>query len=136
MPFGIIHRCYFSFPTLPKGRLNPVWSRQAHVPDSNNNTKVFSLKQMTEKSLGLEPLGDKLIAYFAERMISEGTLRRNSVMQLSGVQAVMAFPCRQNGVLVGCKYQTCREKKIWQERGTEKWLFGFDDIKEAAEINC
>ncbi|XP_031263411.1 primase homolog protein-like isoform X2 [Pistacia vera] len=103
-------------------------------PDSNNNTKVFSSKQMTEKSLGLEPLGDKLIAYFAERMISEGTLQRNYVMQLSGDKAVIAFPFRQNGVLVGCKYRTYREKIFWQERGTEKWLFGLDDIKEAAEI--
>ncbi|KAJ0083150.1 hypothetical protein Patl1_11538 [Pistacia atlantica] len=229
MPFGIIHRCYFSFPTLLRRRLNPVCSRQAHVPDnkveltekvsgidsnlkvekvkqklelvriicndscipgqyhrlfcpqckggqsmerslylhiiqdgtsafdyqknklkalnltfqafadSNNNRKVLSSKQMTEKSLGLEPLGDKafmscLIAYFAERMISERTLQRNSVMQLSGDQAVIAFPFRQNGVLVGCKYQTYREKFFWQERGTEKWLFGLDDIKEAAEI--
>ncbi|XP_031280132.1 twinkle homolog protein, chloroplastic/mitochondrial-like isoform X2 [Pistacia vera] len=94
-------------------RANCGWAGQAFA-DSNNNTKVLSSKQMTENSLGLEPLGDKLIAYFAEWMISEGTLQRNSVMQLSGDQAVIAFPFRQNGVLVGCKYRTCREKKIWQ----------------------
>ncbi|TXG48209.1 hypothetical protein EZV62_027503 [Acer yangbiense] len=75
----------------------------------------------------------RLIAYFAERMISEATLRRNSVMQLSGDQVVIAFPYKKDGVLVGCKYRTV-EKKYWQERGTEKWLYGLDDINEAAEI--
>ncbi|XP_031263464.1 primase homolog protein-like [Pistacia vera] len=87
------------------GQYNCLFCPQAFAV-SNNNAKVFSSKQMTEKSLGLEPLGDKLIACFAEWMISKGTLQRNSVMQLSGDQ----------------------------ERITEKWLFGLDDIKEAAEI--
>ncbi|XP_044478834.1 primase homolog protein-like isoform X1 [Mangifera indica] len=102
--------------------------------DSNNIRKVMSSREITEKSLGLEPLGDKVIAYFAGRMISEGTLRRNSVMQLSGDQDVIALPFKQNGVLVGCKYRTCREKKFWQVKGTQKWLFGLDDIKDADEI--
>lgn len=29
-------------------------------------------------------------------------------------QDVIALPFKQNGVLVGCKYRTCREKKFWQ----------------------
>ena len=61
---------------------------------------------MTVDSLGLEPLGDKLIAYFGERMISEKTLWRNVVIQLSGNQSVIAFTYRQNGLLVGCKYRS------------------------------
>lgn len=47
-------------------------------------SKLQSSQQMTEESLGLEPLGEKLIAYFADRMISEATLQRNGVMQVSG----------------------------------------------------
>ncbi|KAJ0082572.1 hypothetical protein Patl1_11548 [Pistacia atlantica] len=27
-----------------------------------------------------------------------------------------------------------RRKNFWQERSTEKWLFGLDDVKEVAEI--
>ncbi|XP_022845867.1 twinkle homolog protein, chloroplastic/mitochondrial-like [Olea europaea var. sylvestris] len=37
--------------------------------------------EITEESLELEPVCSKLLAYFAERMISGETLRRNSVMQ-------------------------------------------------------
>ncbi|XP_034698302.1 primase homolog protein-like isoform X2 [Vitis riparia] len=88
---------------------------------------------MTVDSLGLEPLGDKLIAYFGERMISEKTLYRNAVMQLSGNQSVIAFTYRQNGLLVGCKYRSMG-KRFWQEKGTEKILYGLDDIQEANEI--
>ncbi|KAJ0081337.1 hypothetical protein Patl1_11549 [Pistacia atlantica] len=39
-------------------RANCGWAGQAFA-DSNNNRKVLSSEQMTEKSLGLEPLGDK-----------------------------------------------------------------------------
>ncbi|XP_034698301.1 primase homolog protein-like isoform X1 [Vitis riparia] len=95
---------------------------------------------MTVDSLGLEPLGDKLIAYFGERMISEKTLYRNAVMQLSGnqsgqliIMSVIAFTYRQNGLLVGCKYRSMG-KRFWQEKGTEKILYGLDDIQEANEI--
>ncbi|KAK6263584.1 hypothetical protein QUC31_011696 [Theobroma cacao] len=81
----------------------------------------------------LEPIGDELIAYFAERRISKATLQRNAVMQRSGDQAVIAFTYRRNGVIVGCKYRTL-EKKFWQEKGTKKWLYGLDDIEEAATV--
>ncbi|KAI9198693.1 hypothetical protein LWI28_020694 [Acer negundo] len=108
------------------------WAGRAFA-GSDNIRRVMLSRQMTKNGFRLEPLGDKLIAYFAERMISEATLRRNSVMQLSGDQVVIAFPYKKDGVLVGCKYRTL-EKKYWQERGTEKWLYGLDDINEAAEI--
>ncbi|XP_052201911.1 primase homolog protein isoform X2 [Diospyros lotus] len=89
--------------------------------------------QMTVESLGLVPLGEKLIAYFAERMISKDILLRNAVMQISSDQNVIAFTYRRNGVLVSCKYRSL-DKKFWQEKGTEKILYGLDDIKESGEI--
>ncbi|KAK3010669.1 hypothetical protein RJ639_011398, partial [Escallonia herrerae] len=61
----------------------------------DQNSKVNSTRQMTEESLGLEPLGDKLIAYFAERMISKDVLQKNFVMQTSADQPrtyTEAFP--------------------------------------------
>ncbi|KAJ4702849.1 Twinkle-like protein, chloroplastic/mitochondrial [Melia azedarach] len=100
---------------------------------SNSVRKVISSRKIMEQSLGLEPLGEQLIAYFGERMISEETLRRNSVMQIYVDQAVIAFTYRHNGVLVGCKYRTI-DKKFRQEKGTVKWLYGLDDINEASEV--
>ncbi|XP_062161454.1 primase homolog protein [Alnus glutinosa] len=94
--------------------------------------KVKSVEQMSEESLGLEPLGAKLIAYFGERMISEETLRRNAVMQMSNDKNVIAFTYRRNGQLVGCKYRTIG-KRFWQEKGTEKILYGLDDINDVSE---
>ncbi|KAJ9691343.1 hypothetical protein PVL29_013500 [Vitis rotundifolia] len=102
-------------------------------PESSAAYSEVTNNWMTVDSLGLEPLGDKLIAYFGERMISEKTLCRNAVLQLSGNQSVIAFTYRQNGLLVGCKYRSMG-KRFWQEKGTEKILYGLDDIQEANEI--
>ncbi|WJZ97048.1 hypothetical protein VitviT2T_015682 [Vitis vinifera] len=102
-------------------------------PESSAAYSEVTNNWMTVDSLGLEPLGDKLIAYFGERMISEKTLWRNAVMQLSGNQSVIALTYRQNGRLVGCKYRSMG-KRFWQEKGTEKILYGLDDIQEANEI--
>jgi twinkle protein len=97
-------------------------------------SKVESSGPLTVEGLGLQPLGDELIAYFGARMISEETLQRNLVLQKSGDQnQVIAFTFRQNGMLVGCKYRTL-EKKYWQEKGTKLWLYGVDDIQNADEI--
>ncbi|KAJ0082571.1 hypothetical protein Patl1_11540 [Pistacia atlantica] len=120
-------RCYFSFPSLLRRKLNPVWSRQAHVPD--NKVKLTEKVSGIDSNLKVEKVNQKLelvgifatilvlldsiiacfvhrdfamwrcfrancgwagqlIACFAERMISKGTLQRNSVMQLSGDQLV------------------------------------------------
>ncbi|CBI38997.3 unnamed protein product, partial [Vitis vinifera] len=109
-------------------------------PESSAAYSEVTNNWMTVDSLGLEPLGDKLIAYFGERMISEKTLWRNAVMQLSGnqsgqliIMSVIALTYRQNGRLVGCKYRSMG-KRFWQEKGTEKILYGLDDIQEANEI--
>ncbi|XP_048490487.1 twinkle homolog protein, chloroplastic/mitochondrial isoform X3 [Beta vulgaris subsp. vulgaris] len=89
---------------------------------------------LTEKDLGLEPLCDELLAYFAERMITAETLRRNYVMQKSvGGQIVIAFTYRRNGVLISCKYRDVT-KKFWQEADTEKIFYGLDDIHNASDI--
>lgn len=92
-----------------------------------------SYRQIAEGSLGLEPLSPKLIAYFRERLISEKTLSRNAVRQLSDNKTVIAFTYKQNGLLVGCKYRTT-DKRFWQGKGTDKILYGIDDISQASEI--
>ncbi|GFP95925.1 primase homolog protein [Phtheirospermum japonicum] len=94
--------------------------------------KVFADPKKGE-SLKLENLGDELLAYFAERMISKETLLRNNVMQVVGDRKIIAFPYKQNGQLVGCKYRTV-EKKFWQAKDTEKVFYGLDDIAEADKI--
>ncbi|KAJ1420863.1 TOPRIM domain [Sesbania bispinosa] len=113
------------------------WAGQVFADDKELDSRVYvnakPYGQMTEKSLGLEPLGPKLVAYFKERLISEKTLNRNSVRQLSDNKNVIAFTYKQNGLLVGCKYRTM-EKRFWQGKGTEKVLYGLDDISHAAEI--
>ncbi|OVA05130.1 Toprim domain [Macleaya cordata] len=95
--------------------------------------KTETRRVITEESIGLEPLCDELIAYFAVRMISGETLRRNAVMQKSGDELAIAFTYRRNGVLVSCKYRDIN-KKFWQEKATEKILYGLDDIKDASDI--
>eukprot|EP00257_Ricinus_communis_P007086 XP_002523145.2 primase homolog protein [Ricinus communis] len=115
------------------------WAGQAFADDRATNEgmnimlKVNTSRQTTSEGIALEPLGEKLIAYFSDRGISKETLRRNSVMQMAADQDVIAFTYRQNRVLVGCKYRTT-EKKFWQDKGTEKWLYGLDDINETTEI--
>ncbi|KAL7089565.1 hypothetical protein ACP275_13G192900 [Erythranthe tilingii] len=102
-------------------------------PGVNIPVKIDSSRPLTGESLRLEPLGDELFAYFAERMISKETLERNNVMQVAGDRKILAFPYRRNGLFVGCKYRTV-EKKFWQEKNAEKILYGLDDITEADEI--
>ncbi|XP_020230829.1 primase homolog protein [Cajanus cajan] len=75
----------------------------------------------------------KVVAYFRERLISEKTLSRNAVRQLCDNKTVIAFTYKQNGLLVGCKYRTM-EKRFWQGKGTDKILYGIDDISHASEI--
>lgn len=100
----------------------------------NQINKVSLSRKITEESPRLEPLGDELTAYFAERMISKEVLQKNAVMQLSTEKNVIAFTYRRNGVLVNCKYRSLINKKFWQEKGAEKILYGLDDIKESNEI--
>ncbi|KAI3455893.1 hypothetical protein Pfo_012556 [Paulownia fortunei] len=102
-------------------------------PSVNTHGKINSSRSLTGESLRLEQLGDELLTYFAERMISKETLQRNNVMQVAGDQKIIAFPYRRNGLLVGCKYRTV-EKRFWQGKNTEKMFYGLDDIAEADEI--
>lgn len=113
------------------------WAEQVFLDgkaghDGVKEKEVQFSRQMTKESLRLEPLGEKLTAYFSARMISEKTLWRNGVMQLSS-EDVMAFTYRQNGLLVGCKYRTI-QKRFWLEKGSAKILYGIDDINDAAEV--
>ncbi|KAI8524659.1 hypothetical protein RHMOL_Rhmol13G0165100 [Rhododendron molle] len=96
--------------------------------------KVKQIRKIAEESLELERPCGELLSYFAERMISRETLQRNSVMQRRwNDEIVIAFPYRRNGVLVSCKYRDIN-KKFWQEKDTEKILYGLDDIKDASDI--
>ncbi|XP_004295445.1 PREDICTED: primase homolog protein [Fragaria vesca subsp. vesca] len=95
-------------------------------------------RQMTVEGLRLVPIGEEITAYFRERKISAETLWRNAVMQLSkevqrSKEDVIAFTYRHKGLLVGCKYRTLK-KRFWTERGSEKILYGIDDINDATEI--
>ncbi|KAL3537963.1 hypothetical protein ACH5RR_001329 [Cinchona calisaya] len=114
-----------------------MWMGRSDSWTNDNGDDQFgesnSYRQLTKGSLKLTPLGDELIAYFAGRNISKETLEKNYVMQVAGQKNVIAFTYRRNGIFVGCKYRT-EEKKFWQEKGTEKVLYGLDDIREADEI--
>ncbi|KAH7836893.1 hypothetical protein Vadar_007083 [Vaccinium darrowii] len=123
------------FATWKCFRVECSWTGQVVAEDSAlcNRVEVNCTGLMTVESLRLVPLGEKIISYFAERKISENTLRRNAVMQTSGDQNAIAFIYRQDGALVHCKYRSL-DKKFWQTKNKEKILYGLDDIKGADEI--
>lgn len=116
-----------------KGNINA----SADVKNSNkvmNGTTKVKKREITEKMLGLEPLCNELLAYFADRMISAETLRRNGVMQKrSGDEFFIAFTYRRKGNLVSCKYRDIN-KRFWQEQNTEKIFYGVEDIKNASDV--
>ncbi|XVF23032.1 hypothetical protein REPUB_Repub13aG0003300 [Reevesia pubescens] len=96
--------------------------------------KVKVKRQITVESLQLEPLCNQLIAYFAERMISAETLKRNAVMQKKSMDEIaIAFTYWRKGDLVNCKYRDIA-KRFWQEKDTEKIFYGLDDIEDASDI--
>lgn len=113
------------------------WAGQVFADNEKENSRInIHGKANSSRTLSwesFEPLSDELLGYFAERMISKETLQRNNVMQVADGKNIIAFPYRQNGLLVGCKYRTL-EKKFWQGRNTEKMLYGLDDIADADEI--
>ncbi|KAK8468806.1 hypothetical protein PHAVU_006G124200 [Phaseolus vulgaris] len=86
------------------------WAGQVFADDkelySGVCTKAKFSRKIAEESLGLEPLSPK---------------------------AVIAFTYKQNGLLVGCKYRAL-EKRFWLDKGTEKILYGIDDISQVSEI--
>ncbi|KAI3697532.1 hypothetical protein L6452_30625 [Arctium lappa] len=89
-------------------------------------------KKMTEESLRLEPLGDELKAYFAERMISAEILEKNSVMQTIDDKNVIAYTYRRNGELVNCKFRSITSRKFWQVEGEIDKL----SMEQAGILNC
>ncbi|KAJ3679518.1 hypothetical protein LUZ60_017529 [Juncus effusus] len=100
--------------------------------------KPKNRRKLTEQGLGLMPLNDYLINYFRERGISRETLKRNRVMQKLTRTGkywlpIIAFTYRRDGVLVNCKYRKL-PKDFWQVAGTEKTLYGLDDIKGESDI--
>ncbi|KAL5731539.1 DNA helicase [Ranunculus cassubicifolius] len=116
-----------------RGHVQAFKNVEAGFCDENANVKHSRI--ITEESIGLEPLSSKLVAYFAERMISGETLRRNGIMQKTGSEEVaIAFTYRRNGVLVSCKYRGIHQKIFWQEKDTEKILYGVDDIRDTGDI--
>ncbi|XP_030549191.1 twinkle homolog protein, chloroplastic/mitochondrial [Rhodamnia argentea] len=117
-----------------KGSTRAAAKPRSSYTTSNQTSKVKSIREITEESLELEPLCNELVAYFAERLISAETLRRNAVMQKKCEnQIVIAFTYRREGKLVSCKYRDVK-KKFWQEANTEKIFYGLDDIKGKSEI--
>ncbi|KAG9439548.1 hypothetical protein H6P81_019713 [Aristolochia fimbriata] len=117
-----------------KGHVKAIGQPARKSPGNKMTSKSNSYRVITEESLNLEPLCNELLAYFNERMISRETLRRNGVMQRRlGDGVAIAFAYRRNGSLVSCKYRAV-PKKFWQESGTEKILYGVDDIKKAKDI--
>ncbi|RZB90356.1 Twinkle-like protein, chloroplastic/mitochondrial isoform B [Glycine soja] len=135
LSFHIISDCEFAMWRCFRAQCG--WAGQVSADDkelySGVCTNANLYRQLAEESLGLEPLGPEVVAYFGERLISEKTLSRNAVRQLSNNKTVIAFTYKQNGLLVGCKYRTM-EKRFWQGKGADKILYGIDDISQASEI--
>ncbi|PIM97971.1 putative mitochondrial DNA helicase twinkle [Handroanthus impetiginosus] len=122
-------KCGWKGSTRAFADVKSTFARMSKITKIKQSTRVI-----TEESLGLEPLCNELLAYFAERMISGETLRRNAVMQKrTGDQIAIAFTYRRNDELVGCKYRDIT-KKFWQEANTEKIFYGLDDINDASDI--
>ncbi|KAH0911168.1 hypothetical protein HID58_034489 [Brassica napus] len=108
-----------------------------HV-DGRFTTSVLPVEKVERKvtvdSLELEPLCDEIEDYFAARMISAETLKRNRVMQKRiGDEIVIAFTYWQRGELVSVKYRYLT-KKFFQEKNTRRIFYGLDDIEKASEI--
>ncbi|CAA0823770.1 Twinkle homolog protein-chloroplastic/mitochondrial [Striga hermonthica] len=124
-----------------RGKCGWTGSTRAYAGVSSTYAKMNEItkvkqppRKITEESLELEPLCNELLGYFAERLISGDTLRRNGVMQKkSGEHIAIAFTYWRNGELVSCKYRDIT-KKFWQEANTERIFYGLDDIKQSSDI--
>ncbi|XP_071721101.1 primase homolog protein-like [Rutidosis leptorrhynchoides] len=103
-------------------------------PAEDGVNKVNIPKQLSEETLGLEPLGDELIDYFSKRMISVETLHKNAVMQMADDKNVIAYTYRRNGEIVSCKFRSVTNRKFWQAKHGKRILYGLDDIKEGNDI--
>ncbi|XP_062096398.1 twinkle homolog protein, chloroplastic/mitochondrial isoform X1 [Humulus lupulus] len=116
------------------GNTRPFANSKSSYQTSNKTTKIKIKREITVEGLQLEPPCDELVSYFAERMISKETLKRNAVMQRCyGDQIAIAFTYWREGALISCKYRDIN-KKFWQEADTEKIFYGLDDIKDINDI--
>ncbi|KAK6123823.1 hypothetical protein DH2020_042424 [Rehmannia glutinosa] len=119
-------KCGWTGATRAFAGVKSTYARMNTIPKVKQPTRVI-----TEESLGLEPLCNELLAYFAERMISGETLRRNSVMQKrTGIRLLL------HSLTEGMKRYTVdlNVLLVMQEANTEKIFYGLDDIKEASDI--
>ncbi|XP_076939587.1 twinkle homolog protein, chloroplastic/mitochondrial-like [Bidens hawaiensis] len=103
-------------------------------PTQDGHNKLKFSKKLTEETLRLEPLGDELINYFAERMISAEVLQKNAVMQMVDDKNVIAFTYRRKGEIVNCKFRSITNRKFWQAKHGERILYGVDGINEGNAI--
>ncbi|OMO83155.1 hypothetical protein CCACVL1_11539 [Corchorus capsularis] len=117
-----------------KGATKALAGNKPSYQSFNKVNKYNAPRQITVEGLQLEPLSDELIGYFAERMISAETLKRNKVMQKKfGGQVNIAFTYWRKGALVNCKYRDI-VKRFSQEKDTEKIFYGLDDIENETDI--
>eukprot|EP00249_Psilotum_nudum_P010134 c22354_g1_i1 orf=469-2352(+) len=90
--------------------------------------------EFTEEKLCFEPLFGEVKNYLHLRGITQDTLHRNGVNQVVvNGQYLIAFPYKQKGKIVNCKYRGITEYS-WQEMNTRKIYYGVDDIQNAEEI--
>lgn len=91
-------------------------------------------KELFEESLRLQELSAAQQEYLHTRGITEQTLNRNGVKQLrKGAKSLLAFPYREGGEVVSCKYYASN-LGFEEEKSTRKILYGLDDIKDANDI--
>nr|XP_043612280.1 primase homolog protein-like [Erigeron canadensis] len=103
-------------------------------PTQDEVNKLKFSKELSEETLRLEPLGDEIIKYFAERMISVDTLQKNAVMQMVDDKNVIAYTYIRKGELVNCKFRSITSRKFWQVKHGESIFYGLDDIQEGNDI--
>lgn len=80
--------------------------------------------------------GDKLMAWFERRGISQAVVLRNKIErrtawmpQTGKDEPVIAFPYLRDGEVVNVKYRTA-DKAFRMEKGAELCLYGLDDIED------
>eukprot|EP00250_Pteridium_aquilinum_P035570 c9670_g1_i1 orf=143-2269(+) len=91
-------------------------------------------KELSEESLRLQELSAAQRDYLYARGITEQTLNRNGVKQLrKGLKSMLAFPYKEGGEIVSCKYYTS-DFDFEEEKCIRKIFYGLDDIKDASQI--
>jgi hypothetical protein len=88
-------------------------------PSHQNNHKTPNLQYVV-------PMPEEILKYLThDRKIPEDTIKRNKI-RFSG--KAIQFPFFMNGELVNVKHRTM-DKKFWQEAGSKKTVYGYDDIQ-------